>query len=106
MHVQTVYTRPSPFFWEGPGYEAKSCVVGSSYRDEFAEARTMIVHCHTYAILFLLFPSSLTLSPSFPLCEIDRDFFEASKCHDYLFCHCWLLLDFKRELNIDGVISK
>ena len=22
-HAQTVYTRPSPFFWEGPGYEAK-----------------------------------------------------------------------------------
>ena len=21
-HGQTVYTRPSPFFWEGPGYEA------------------------------------------------------------------------------------
>ena len=21
-HAQTVYTRPSPFFWEGPGYEA------------------------------------------------------------------------------------
>ena len=22
-HAQTVYTRPSPFFWEGPGYEAR-----------------------------------------------------------------------------------
>ena len=21
-HAQTVYTRPSPFFWKGPGYEA------------------------------------------------------------------------------------
>jgi hypothetical protein len=32
--------------------------------------------------------------------EIDRDlyqFFESSECHDYLFCHRWLLLDFKRE---------
>ena len=22
-HAQTVYTRPSPFFWVGPGYEAR-----------------------------------------------------------------------------------
>lgn len=32
--------------------------------------------------------------------EIDKDlyeFFESSECHDYLFCHRWLLLDFKRE---------
>ena len=41
--------------------------------------------------------------------EIDKDlfqFFEASECRDYLFCHRWLLLNFKRELNIDRVISK
>ena len=25
-HAQTVYTRPSPFFWEGPGYEASPCL--------------------------------------------------------------------------------
>jgi hypothetical protein len=34
--------------------------------------------------------------------EIDEDlfqFFEASECHDYLFCHRWLLLDFKREFE-------
>ena len=25
-HVHTVRTRPSPAFWEGPGYEARSSV--------------------------------------------------------------------------------
>ena len=36
--------------------------------------------------------------------EIDQDlyqFFERSECHDYLFCHRWLLLDFKREFNFE-----
>ena len=34
--------------------------------------------------------------------EVDEDlyqFFEESECHDYLFCHRWLLLDFKREFQ-------
>ena len=47
----------------------------------------------------------LSLSPTLALvkkliAEIDKDlyhFFESSECHDYLFCHRWLLLDFKRE---------
>lgn len=34
--------------------------------------------------------------------EVDEElfrFFEISECRDYLFCHRWLLLDFKREFN-------
>ncbi len=32
------------------------------------------------------------------------DFFEGSECQDYLFCHRWLLLDFKREFSFDDSI--
>lgn len=36
--------------------------------------------------------------------EVDEalfDFFERSECKDYLFCHRWLLLDFKREFDLE-----
>lgn len=32
------------------------------------------------------------------------DFFESSECQDYLFCHRWLLLDFKREFPFEESI--
>ena len=43
-HVQTVYTRPSPFFWEGPGYEAT----------HDSTCTTVITRLHTYKLLLVL----------------------------------------------------
>ena len=54
-------------------------------------------HTHTHISHFL---SLLIALVKKLISEIDEDlfqFFEASECHDYLFCHRWLLLDFKRE---------
>ena len=62
-----------------------------------------------YTPSLLIFPRLLSLSLLLLsalvrklISEIDRDlyqFFESSECHDYLFCHRWLLLDFKREFT-------
>ena len=38
-HAQTVNTRPSPFFWEGPGYEANIVV---------PKQATLLHNCCTY----------------------------------------------------------
>ena len=54
-------------------------------------------HTHTHSHTSL---SLLTALVKKLISEIDEDlfhFFEASEYHDYLFCHRWLLLDFKRE---------
>ena len=58
-------------------------------------------HTHTNALTHISpLLSLLTALVKKLISEIDEDlfqFFEASECHDYLFCHRWLLLDFKSE---------
>ena len=56
-------------------------------------------HTHTHTHISPLLSLLIALVKKL-ISEIDEDrfqFFEASECHDYLFCHRWLLLVFKRE---------